>query len=276
MNHFFIGCSFLALLHKNFPTKQAMKCFEGIGQPAITFLWGTFGTKKSNLKPFFEMNKDKPHLVQVYLTNGVCIRKRNCKRGEVCRKDTSSKWNRKLRKKNLILKLKLKARVRSVKKTLEKHGNENSRFVLVPQLEDNLTNGAAREFIKIIREVWPYEVVRNPVGNNPYKHLSGADALELHHINAPLGGTILYASNDGEDIHFNHRDATLLPSINSKSVRGYLSRAKSSGVRGIFLWAGLWQGLRGDSGGAPPPRRRNCEVPSLDTQAINIWLREVQ
>ena len=278
MNEFFVGCAFLAMQHKAFPFKQSMRCFEKVKRPAIAVLWNTFGRQKKGIRYFLQSQQSKPHLVHFYLLNSVCVRNNNCQQGELNPSWSKYKWRRRLTRSHWRLENQLRRRTKKLRRFIERHANENTHISLAVALEDNLTDKAARNLIEIVRQEWPYDLIRNPMHNTINSSIAGADMLELHDYGAPLGPkAAMYASLDGNDIEFPHREPTVSPSRGKKEVRGYLSRAKRSGCRAVFLWSAQWQGIeKGTAASSPKPRSRSIWIPTQDFDWINRRLLEVE
>ena len=71
-----VGLTFLGLRSETVDCKQVFQMLDGIEQPAISFLWESFGENDDCLDEF--LADSRPKIVQVFLVNAVCLRKGNC------------------------------------------------------------------------------------------------------------------------------------------------------------------------------------------------------
>lgn len=275
MNKTWQGVAYLAAQHKEFPYRRALRVFDGVQRPAIAVLYRTFGDSKKTLKHFIEQNNDRHHLIQFYLLNGVCQRKGNCKRGELKKRWSHTRWNKRLERGGFLLKRSFQARVRDLKELCQRISSPNTHIKLCVCLEDNYTTAAARRAIGWASAIWPCPLIRNPVGHNSSQSNAGAGAIEKHGKNPNFNFHNKFIWNmDGTDIDFAHRSPTVQPFMGETEIMNHLNRYNGK-AEACYLWSGLHQGLTGDSGGAPPPRQRIPSVPMLDVHAMNRWLRAV-
>ena len=268
------GMAFLAIQHKDFPL-HAIRFSDEIEKPCLSFLFKTFGTETSVLKAWVERNAHKDHLLQAYLLNGPCQRKGNCRVGDPWKGKTPGQINKLLEDENPRVIRLVRKRAMALKKTMEDVMLPNTRPVLCIALEDNFTNKAARNVIKTVKEVWPYEICRNPVGFNPNRRKAGAKFNELHNDDrAFLGRKRRTIYNlDGTDINFNHREPTINRYIDERQAVAW-GRARR-GSFAVFFWSALHQGIDGDSAISPPPRSRRVRVPVEDINAIKKILHDM-
>ena len=73
-----LGQAYYAIQNKTFPCEKALKAYEGVKNPALMFLWGTFGDDLSCVEKFLKMNK-KDKQVYIHFSNECCIRHKTCK-----------------------------------------------------------------------------------------------------------------------------------------------------------------------------------------------------
>ncbi len=267
----FLGMAYLAAMHRKFPAKQAFKVFKGIKYPGLAVLPGTFGNKWSNIELYLEKVSDRPHLLELYLVNNVCLRKGNCKVGEVAKYRSQFEFNRRLERKDRRTFKKIERRIRTYSDFIASNRTLDGNYVLTLGLEDNYTERAARKLFHFVKLHWDYKVARNGLA---FSSPRGIDYHELHQTYNILGHNDI-GTLDGQDINFPHRDPTLSNTVDPKNVREWLSRNHGK-VKALLLWSALHQGLEGDSRKAPPPRRRNPQVPFRDIVLSRKWLREVQ
>lgn len=269
----FYGVDYLALQHRDFPVRKAMKVFRGVDRPALGYLHGSFGKRMRGVKRFVRLNADKPHLIRVHLYNAVCVRHRNCARRELMPKWGVDDWNRNLALPSQKFIKMIQDRALEVRDSLERIANQNTHLVMSIALEDNLHPEAARGLVKILKEVWPYAIIRNPM--SPLDSLASADALELHTAHSLLGqGAYTFGSTDGASIRFPHRPSATEKYLSEGGVRDFL-RKGGGRVRALFLWDGRHQGLsKGGTTAAPKPFDRNIVIDSRDITFIRGLLRE--
>lgn len=269
----FFGLDYLALQHRNFPVKRAMKVYRGVKNPALGYLHGTFGKRMRGVKRFIRMNRDKPHLIRVHLYNAVCVRHNNCAPRELRPSWGVDDWNRALAFPTKRLIKDIQNRVLEVRLGLEKWASENTHLAMSIALEDNLHPEAARELTRIVREVWPYELIRNPV--SPFESVASTDALELHTAHSLLGqGLYLYGSMDGVSVRFPHRKPSTEKFLTAQDIKAFLRRGKGR-VKALFLWDGAHQGLsKGGTTSAPKPFDRDIRVDSRDITFLRGLLRQ--
>lgn len=269
----FYGVDYLALQHRDFPARKAMKVFRGVDRPALGYLHGSFGKRMGGVKRFIRLNSDKPHLIRVHLYNAVCVRHRNCAKRELMPRWGVDDWNRALAFPSPSLINKIQKRALEIRHSLEGIANQNTHLVMSIALEDNLHPEAARELVKIVREVWPYALIRNPM--SPLDSLASADALELHTAHSLLGqGAYTFGSTDGASIKFPHRPAATEKALSEGELRDYL-RKGGGRVRALFLWDGRHQGLsKGGTTAAPKPFDRNIVIDTRDITYVRGLLRE--
>lgn len=273
----YLGVGYYAIQHKDFPYQEALHVFDGVKRPALAFVWGTFGDKQDGLKEWFRQVKDRPHLLEIHMMNQVCVRNGNCGVGEIWPGLSVRQFNNKLKTNDPELMDRIRTRVQEIKTFVDSQKNENSHLVLSLGLEDNFNKQAATNLERAVEEIWPYEIARNPVAQKGVdQSLSGADALELHTPNPKFGKGVQGIANlDGTDIDFSNREPTLSTSISPDKVRSFLSRNKGKSLA-VFLWSALHQGLKKTSASAPPPRKRNPQVPKADVAEMRKWLQEAQ
>ena len=267
------GVSFLAAQHKDFPAKRAFnKVFCDIENPALAFLWGTFGIRTDIIKRFYRCAENG--VLQVYISNEVGRRKNTLYKGEFKRRWSVHKYNQKLEKMSFLTKRAIHRRVRRIVRACEPHMQGGDVLLLCTGLEDNMTNKAARNLVEAIREITPHEIVRNPVGNNPQQSRAGADYLELHDAKP---GVVLHRagvwSNDGVDIDYG-QPRPLPNHVSASSMRTALRQSRTiNGAR--YLWIAEQQGLYGDSAHAGRPRSRRIRVTNQSLDLINSLLKEI-
>lgn len=244
-----IGMSYFAIQHPRFPCREALRVFRGVEHPALAILWGTFGEDNDCLRAWFRQSRNKPHTLEIHLTNEACVRNRRCREGEI------SGTRRELVK-----------RVRSILKVLLPVKNERTRLLLSTGLEDNFSRREFRRRLKIIRSVWPYEIVRNPLYG---EYFSGADLLERHGLYVPIARPCVF-NFDGHNVGNGNGHGRYRPRVTRSEVRAILSRARRCDL--AFLWEANSQGLYGGKN-FTDPRARSFGISAGDVRHLNELMR---
>ena len=255
----FKGAAFLAAMHDQFPT-YAMTVFDGVDNPALAVLWGTFGRNKEPMRHFLNHNTHQKHMLVLYFMNGVCQRKGNCARGEIFPNWSVAKWNHELERNKPAQALvdRISKRVDRIGSFIDKRANLKTVPVLCVCLEDNFTTRAYKTLSRMIKQAgWDYKITRNPVGSA--KTTLPRDGLELHGKNPqfPAAKRPTFISLDGVfGMSYAEQQAWL-----NKNVQKH---------RASFLWEAENQGLPpGGSAIAPPPWQRTPIVTNLQIDAWN-------
>lgn len=267
-NHRHVGVAYLAAMHKDFPARKAISVFNSVEHPILGVLWGTFGTSKRAMKGYLNICSDRPHILHIYLLNQVCVRHGNCKRGEIMRALNVKGWNSRIVKRSSRLVRLIQKRIRIIKNFIEQNGNCNTIPSLVLALEDNFDNQSSSELRKIVSEVWPYAVVRNPVGVKNFNH----SRVECHGVDTNVGSG--FGSMDGVDIEFPHRLPTIAQSAGKQQILSWAHRNQSAS--GLMLWSAKHQGIFKNTTSVPAPRQRIIDVSGLDVAYMEQLLLEIQ
>jgi hypothetical protein len=266
-----IGVAYFALLSPQFPCADALKIFDEGAEPALAILWGTFGTDTSCLRKWFETASEKPHTLEIHLLNGPCIRNKRCEDSEIGAGLSPKELNRLLEKEDEKLVNTIVNRIKEISTAVKRFARPGDELLLSTGLEDNYSPSAYQVILRLVKENWPYKVVRNPVGNLRDKSYAGADYLELHGANPSFAPDDRCIANlDGTDISFPHRPGIPPKPISWKETKAYVDRY-SGQCRLTFLWAGAWQGLLGGSFKAPTARA--LQVDGRDLELIKGLLR---
>lgn len=245
--------SFFAAQAKSFPVKRALRVFDGMERPCASVLLDSFGTSNK----FFRLFRALPQpvkVLQVHVTNQSCVRLRRCQPGEAVTAPEE-----------------MRRRAKRAARLCERFGFE---CIGTPGLEDGWTNEKAREMTCAMREVFSYEIIRNPLGVAARNHSSDcADGIELHDLKSVFDKRSCFFNNDGVDVDLGSRRRPLDGSISAAEVLSILERYKRNGCD-VSLW---WnnQGAR-NLGKFTPPRRRPIKIFTRDLLSANFILRELQ
>ena len=185
--------------------------------PIMPILVGTFGDDWSCVERFLASNKDKPHALEVHITNQSCHRLRRCKKGEIGTGDTAA-FNRALLTPTSPTNLTIETRIRDLESRLSKIKNNNTTILVSSGLEDQYCNKCYSSVYNLIRTYIPYaKIIRNTILRN---QSFVADYVESHFLWSKCDANTII-SNDGY-------------SLNLSSVRRY--RQFYSNCRGAVLW----------------------------------------
>lgn len=242
------GISSFAAMHKGFPCKQFLDISSHAKAPAMNVLWGTFGTSPKCVSAFTKKFEHRPHLLQIYFSNGSCRALKRCKEGEIGRTLTTNQFDQRLRKSNPKLAAQIVKRAEEILYFAVSNSNENTRLVLVVELEDRASNAAISKQITLLRQRWPYVIVRNTIRTS-FGVDTRLDGLESHRLRPACGGATKYANNDG----------------NVLSATGFAEyRSAAKGCHVVFYWFPSLQGI-GANYKFVEPRKRRFWISSEDS-----------
>lgn len=223
------GVSGFAVMNKRFPFERFMQQYpKDIEKPFLPVLYGVFGKRWKNIKHFCAMYQDRPHLLEFHL----CFRTPDPK----------------------VVKYAAK-----ISKKMRKIGNANTRVLICPVLEDQMSNVAWRRLATKVELATHYPLVRCPIASPD----RGGEYLERHGrdpaFTRPQDQCI--ANPDGVSIDLRDGE-TYFNQMSIDDARTYMQR--QNGVHAIALWLANQQGLGSGTGwggvGAPPPKKRNFIV----------------
>lgn len=247
----FLGISAFALLNANFPTKQFLSQYPcDYKKPAIAVLLNYFGKKAKNLKAFTDKFADRPHLVELHLG---------------FRDFTTSE----LMEMRAATRKIIEAKIKEAKRVIKVAGNKNTKFIICPILEDNVTLAAWKKYASMVRKELKYPLVRSTVG----KDFGGGRYEELHTVrprfHRPLGRCI--ANPDGVSINWGDEDydEQISPAQAVKYKQDY------SCCYAVFTWSADQQGLGGTSDYHKPPvgKRKFVVRPEAIEGHLNVWFK---
>lgn len=199
----------------------------------MSVLWGTFGGDTSCIVRFLESNKDRPHLLQIHLSNESCRRNGNCKEGEL-RGDLSRRsYSAALEAGDLATYQQIAARMTEIRNLVEQTKNSNTTLVLSTGLEDNYSPKAYSNLRAFLAGYWPYLFSRSGRAQAP------GDLLERHGTNAKCKGEVTIVNEDGDN-----------PS--ARQSRRFLQRNRACFAR--FLWRSAHQGRKRNRWSTPLSR----------------------
>lgn len=245
----YLGISAFAIMNPGFPCEAFLETARKVDAPALSFLWGTFGSNPSCIQKWVNENKDKPHLIQIHFSNEVCRKKGNCRGGEFFGELTPSEYDAFIVLGPPRFQLELRHRVNRIKALIQSVANENTLVILSMGLEDQYSYIAANILHQYLKEQWPYEISRNPLD-----HSDPPVALvhELHGVQLPnLSRPNCIANLDGVSISTG--EDNYLPSITPEGFSDFIRN--NCECRAVFGWNAASQGIQGGTFVAPMDRK---------------------
>lgn len=272
----FIGISCLACqAYTERECDKLLPVFDGVNFPAISILWGSFTLHNLCAQKFLDKVSDRPHLIQIHISNEVGRRNKRLAPYEFLSWLSINEYNSKLLRNDRATIRAIRTRLSRIMGFINQYANENTQFNLTTGLEDNFTNAAFGRIARDIKEQWHGVVlVRNPVGNNYSTYFHGAHLIELHgwasNETRNVHGLCSW-SNDGDDFDFG----------DGRGLRGALPisamfdqiRHIRNSCRQIFLW---WSGPQGIADRFIEPRNRSFQIHGSHVRAVNDLLRRLE
>lgn len=224
----FKGFSTYAAMHPKFPCERFVKIAKEATFPAMSVLYGTFGRDERCLACFTDVLKGRHHAVQIHLTNETCRRNgRTCLRGEINPEMSTNRHNRTLERMGKRIERKYRFRLRRIAALAKRIGTVKTDWLISTGLEDEYTKKAYDNILKIVKEEWPYAIVRNPLSDNdPY--IGSAHLIELHSSEARFRGMPCIFNQDG---------------LTGGMLQAKLLFAKFSSCKLLFAWTPGAQGV---------------------------------
>ena len=223
----------------------ALSVFDGVAEPSLSILWGTFGKSTVCLKRFLVKTKDRPALLLIHAWNDTCrVMGRTCTALDL--------ENRNIRAQELGRFL------RTIQAT-------NLTVIVSTGLEDVSSDAVYFARVKALKTYLPKWALieRNPHGKA--WQFGGASFIESHALQRSIWGLPAIYSNDGWDINFRlkrgqYRGKTSLPFLLSAV------RRNEGGYRYVFLW---WRESQGGEQFSVKPDRRRVVVRREDVSKLN-------
>ena len=186
----FIGFSSFAAMNSKYPCSRFLNISKSYSKPAMTVLLSTFGRNTECIKRFLNQNINKPHLLQIHLTNETCRRaKGRCTRDEIKPLWGVDKYNQELSRGNKELKKAIQNRVRFVERNIIPLTNSRTTLMLTTGLEDNFSEKAYLNVQLWIKQAgYRGYLVRNPLEDYCFGN-RGSHLCELHSVFSFWSGT---------------------------------------------------------------------------------------
>lgn len=246
-------------------TENYFKCFpKNIKRPATAVLFGTFGNCFPFVKRFVEWAGDKPHLVEIHISNE-CARRSGRDGKQIAKRLGTGEYDRALKEGNTkTLKLVVK-RVEKVMEGLRAIANPYTSNVLISVgLEDNLgQESAARLLAQVKTGAGQVVVVRNPMTRQPR---IANEWIEGHGRTYHAGQEIWNFDGIHVGAHGQLEDISYENAL--KAIRAAYKQFKA-----VFLWSADAQGWRGSGNSY---EGRTYEISETEQEGFKYILREAQ
>lgn len=233
--------------------RMAIRAFDGLESPTLSFVWEAFGSDLSFVEMFLALHTTGVKVLEIHLTNETCPRS-----GRYC-----TRYDRGH----------IEARAAAVAAFIEKHKGE-ALFIVTTGLEDDLSTTRYRARVKLLKRVLPpwVRIGRNPNAQN-YDSW-GASVIELHGDSPrDLHGRARGAwSNDGADVYLSRARRPACAYITPARL---LSGLREAGRHGYYSFA-WFQAQGGCTERFIEPRKRRITLFAADIRALNKILREAQ
>lgn len=256
--------------------ERALDVFEGVSDPTLTVLYGTFGNVRKCINRFDERFGSDSSKIIIHSSNETCRRfERFCAVGEVNRHLRADEYNKKLQHRKKRVLRSIKRRGNSIARLLES-SSLKSQILITTGLEDNFTNRAYRQVIRQLKnsdlKFQNVSWIRNPVSATARGVSSrGADFIELHTANPSFDTRRCMYSNDGIDIDFGRRYEPLRGSKPFQQLRAIFKKFRRD-CGFVSVWWNT-QGIRRE-GPFIAPRRRTFNIRRRDVRAVNKFIKE--
>lgn len=255
----YTGLSAFAAMHPRFPCDRYLSIVNRSPAPAMSVLWGTFGTDPSCVERFLASNSHRPHLLQIHFSNENCRKHGICREGEILAGVSPRGYDHLLITYDFFTYLAIQQRVIDIFVFTELRRNPHTTLVLSTGLEDQYSQVAYLRLSAYLHAPghWPHIINRNPLGGRRNIH---GDFLERHGESARCLKGINIVNEDGSD-------------QSTSESRKFLSRTRNCFAR--FLWRKTHQGRSKASGRInTPPRNRNFEISERDVRELGKLLAE--
>lgn len=242
--------------NSKFPASVALDLLSTTAAPCFEFMYDTFGTSDANINTIITSLSNLE--INISVITGATRKPRRDGRTETFYPELDIDQFNQAILNDPRVQAAYKARVTAIKSQYIAPHPEIS-FVVIPELEDNLSDQAFGNTVNMIHEVLGelsnYRIVRNSINNRGFFGLN----KEVHVIS--LGGLVAgdIVSLDGE--YFNFSDESKPGVISYNDLKVFLKQADSMGVT-VYLWRPEWQGL--PDGANKLPNERNYIISHVD------------
>lgn len=174
----YTGVMALAAMHPDFPCGEVLRTLDNSKRPALSVLYGTFGTDTTCINAFLDRYSNRPHFLNIYFENSTARRNRKVYAGELAPSYSVQEMNRGLERKSSLLGRSVVRRLNRVL-ALPIRYNQNTKAALTIGLEDNYSRGAWLRMAQLIRPRWPHLLFRNSL-NDRNNFFPLADGIDRH------------------------------------------------------------------------------------------------
>lgn len=232
-----LGQDFLAAQLPAFKVKSAAKYLQP-GHVTGSLDW-TFGTKVAKLEPLLEK---RPPYHRVHLLDTVCVRNGNCGPYSVVKGYTRATLDKAVKQKNKKILDHIRNRTAIYRGLAARF--PDTKFLVSPALEHDLSKEAWRVLANTILEVWPNVQLVNSVDFGIQGERYRGAWLE-HHGSKPPSGTDIN-SLDGTD-------------ATDTDIDAWLERTKNARI--VFVWTRLFNCRTNSATFVDPRLREACPKP---------------
>lgn len=235
---------------------ESMPCdwqeaFKDLDDYYLAFLWGSYGRNNRCLTTFLTSNSY--NYLTVYLSQGVCERKKNCSSIE------AQTYNE------------ISEALREAREYFTQFNNVSVRYVL--KLEDNYSALEAELLAAQIKANYDIELWRNPNNKSELNPVTFFDGIELHNDTIDAAEFPITYSNDGKcPLLANYNFSGLFIGLDEiRRIRRSLGRNTY-----FLLWHPVGNCLHGDTLHAPYPINRDCSQNTQVYKELNSFLKDLK
>lgn len=242
----YLGMSLYAIMSNEVtPTEcdVVIDVLDASNHPAVSILWGSFGGSPICFDRIIKSFQDKalPFYVEIHLTREVGRDRGLLSKYDLFPDLNVSELNLAYENMNATTREAIQARVDDILGFIEQH-TYSGEWALSMGLESSYSLTARNKLYDVISEVWPYEIVYNPINDDEF---SGVRS-EFHTYEARAAGDAIL-NGDGQDLDFLIPGGVTLGQFKPatmQDVKGFID----AGIKGgsvVLLWSAKWQGVNG-------------------------------
>lgn len=238
----YIGMLFLGMTSSN--SESVRKGFFGIQSastfPATAFLYSSFGSDFTTLNIYLDKFKDLSLWVGTYLDNGAGRRNIRLGPADLLPDLSVKELNHLLEVHDAYVQHSIEQHVLDILSSLQSLPRSH-RYTLSLGLESNYSEKAALEILKIVQQIWPYQISYNPIDGD-CSYMPESIYCETHGLNATAKRAKCILNADGHD-----SGPFGIPSAGNavgtlEEVQAFVKRGRDSGCI-TLLWSAELQGI---------------------------------
>lgn len=283
----FTGLSAFPIMNEGFPFEQWEMAMEGAENPALAFVWNTFGRTNAegtkDIVKFLNTRPNRPHLLEIHMTNQSCYKNlgkegRQCGAGELVQGIDFQEFNRRILsngRKGQRLRSKIQRRAANIRQWVDTEvlpeavNPGNVAVLLSTGLEDQYDRDVYRKIVELVEASgWASgSIVRNPlvnrgaVGPDRYAEFHpGTRALANSDDFKPYPNRGCIANLDG--VSTPGPAGPNVPVINANEAKAFIRRHRR--CLAVLLWNEPSQG----SSSGKTPRERTFTISNEDRDSI--------